>query len=771
MVKLYIPIFSLTLLLSAALLFSVQPMFAKMLLPLLGGTSSVWTTAMLFFQLTLLAGYAYAHGMARFFPVWLQSTIHVSLLIVFFFFLPFSISENSSPPSNQNPTLWQLTTMLFIVGGPFFVLSASAPLLQKWFSYSKHSDAKNPYFLYGASNLGSMASLLCYPFLIEPLFSLGNQSELWRSGYALLAIFTAFSAILILKERSTPSEPKETPKSNERPSFKDRAYWLLLAFLPSSLMLGATTYITTDIASAPFLWIMPLALYVGTFIIVFSKHQLLSKDFISILQGICFAFLIVTVIAKITIHPFFFIGLHLITFFTCALYCHKELADKRPSANYLTEFYLIMSFGGALGGIFNSIIAPQLFFIPIEYSIILIAIAYLRVHERHTEILNIFTTTLKESVKKRSLDDILTLPVIASALLIFSAILSLNIMITSLSFLGILLFVALWISRTRLALFSALFITLLINPPGYNWNVLDGGKVIQLHRNFYGVLRVTEHEHKTVLLNGTTNHGSQPNTKEHQLVPIAYYSEHSPFNDFFEMLSHSKGSKIAVVGLGVGVMSCLARQDQSIDYFEINPAVVEIAENKDLFTYLSGCKSTHQIFLGDGRLKLANRPNNFYDGILLDAFSSDNIPIHLLTTQAIKIYEQKLKSDGVLAFHISNKYLDLEPILAAGAQETGFKSISKVTLGEKLKDLEIYSYPTHASIFVKSQEKVEFFKQRQWKNSKHFDKTVPWSDDYSNILSAIGTRTLDEHLEKLEKKRAIEKENLVVKVKELIEQE
>ena len=387
-------VYTLTLLLSAFLLFLVQPLFGRMVLPLLGGAPSVWNTAMLFFQVTLLAGYGYAHAMARFVPIKKQAFIHILLLILFLFILPLAIPDGTNPPISENPVFWQLGLMAIHVGGPFFVLSASAPLMQHWFSRSGHLDSDNPYFLYAASNLGSVSALLLYPILFEPSFAIQDQSLLWAIGYFALTLFIICAAALIWRPSTETSSQTSTKTAQKKTAamaddkeidWKRRFYWILLAFVPSSLMLGLTTFITTDLATAPLLWIIPLGLYVTTFIIAFARKPLISHQLTLSLQGFVFIAVLAFLASLIVTVNLISIVLHLSLFFFTALMCHFELSRSKPSAKHLTQFYLFMSFGGALGGVFNALLAPVIFNLPIEYGLVLILAAFLR-HNKDEDI-------------------------------------------------------------------------------------------------------------------------------------------------------------------------------------------------------------------------------------------------------------------------------------------------------------------------------------------------------------------------------------------------
>ncbi len=737
----YIPVYALTLLLSAALLFSVQPMFSKMILPLLGGTPQVWNTAMLFFQVMLLGGYAYAHVTSRFLSINMQSSLHILLLFLFLVVMPISIPEGWLPPVDKDPTLWQLSLMTITVGGPFFVLAGSAPMLQRWFSETDHKDAGNPYFLYGASNLGSISALLAYPVLIEPFYELFLQSAYWMMGYLALILMMCIASLLAHPGKTKKKKKAKTAANDSNISWPLRFQWVVLAFAPSSLMLGVTTFITTDIASVPLLWILPLALYVGTFIIVFARRQIIKRDTVMMIQGMLFILLLVQMMA---FHPppAILILTHLALFFFSALACHTELATSRPSARHLTEFYLIMSIGGALGGFFNAIIAPSMFIIPLEYVLVLILVNFLRYSTDEKTSFNNAVTKLKEGIKTRNF---ITPYTIALFLIFCAAIISFalphyNIYCVSAAIIAASLG---FLIHTRWLFAMAAALVLLLYPPGYQWGQHIFKDIVHRDRNFFGVMRVVEtYEEERLLLHGTTNHGAQPLDDEHKLRPLSYYSEFSPVNDVFRHLSAKRGkSKVAVVGLGIGVTACFKRDGRHFDFYEIDPDIAAIAENPDLFTYLSDCGSPYSIILGDGRLKIAEQPENHYDLILLDAFSSDNIPVHLLTREAVQLYLDKLKPDGVLVFNISNKYLDIEPVLAEIGKEMEIPTYARYTRGGQIEGTDLRGYAAHFLIMSPSERNIPFFLKRDWSEARSREGVKLWSDQFSNIVSVFGNKT------------------------------
>lgn len=739
--SLYVPVYSLTLLLSASLLFSVQPMFSKMILPLLGGTPQVWNTAMLFFQVMLLGGYAYAHGTTKFLSVRMQAIVHLILLAVFIAVLPFGIPDGWLPPVVRDPTIWQLSVMAITVGGPFFVLAGSAPMLSRWFSGTDHPDADNPYFLYGASNFGSMSALLAYPTIIEPMLDLNEQAHTWMIGYLALIAFVAFSALLawtsIAKNNIANDRTFDVPVT-----WSQRMQWLILAFIPSSLMLGVTTFITMDIAAVPLLWIVPLALYVGTFIIVFARKRYLSRDLILTTQAVLVIALLFQMITKFDPqNTGLLVMLHLSLFFFCAFACHTELADSKPGARKLTEFYLIMSLGGALGGFFNAIIAPVYFVIPLEYALAIAASLFMRHSAVGTQNLGNSLRNFRLMFNARGVDAIFSTPFILGFIIIFATAAAFTMNNTFIPWASAAVICAglMFLMDRRWAFALLVTFVLFFYPPGYESGGFVFRDVILQDRNFFGVMKVVDTKaDERMLMHGRTNHGAQALDPALRLTPLSYYSKHSPINDAFRYLDKGDGKQnVAVIGLGVGVTACFQKQGRHFDFFEIDPDITAIAENKELFTFLSDCGSPYNVILGDGRLTLQKQPDHSYDLILLDAFSSDNIPAHLLTIEAIRLYRQKLKPDGILIFNISNNYLDIEPILAVAAKELQVPGLANVTLGGKIADTNLTYYPAHFFSFSDNKNYISYLKDQGWTPGVERGGVKLWTDKFSNILGVF----------------------------------
>ncbi|MGB4106836.1 MAG: fused MFS/spermidine synthase [Alphaproteobacteria bacterium] len=753
-------IYSLTLLLSAALLFSVQPMFSKMVLPYLGGTPQVWNTCMLFFQVMLLGGYAYAHGTTKYLGIKAQAILQFILLLVFTVVLPIVIPADAAPPEGNDPTLWQLGLMLMTVGGPFFVLAASAPMLQRWFAASGDKDADNPYFLYGASNLGSMTSLLIYPVIIEPLLTLTGQAHLWMLGYFVLIALTGVSALAVWKNTATAA-PVRSFSASGGITWRQRFLWLALAFIPSSLMLGVTTFITMDIAAVPMLWILPLAIYVGTFILVFARKQLLDLKTAMAFQGIMLILLAAQKITLPFIDPLFLIGIHLSVFFFSAMTCHIQLAQSRPSARHLTEFYLIMSLGGAIGGFFNAIIAPQFMVIPLEYVFALVLACMARYALEPAKGFKISLDGVKAAIRQRGFDSIFSLPFLLAFLAVF---ISAFMFASSEKFVlfGGTTLLALILSYVmdRRWLFSALVaVVFLFFPLGYHWGGDAYNDVIHRDRNFFGIVKIANTKNgERILLHGTTNHGTQAQDEKFRLTPLSYYSINSPIRDVFKVLDKRPGDqKIGILGLGIGVTACFKKPGRSIEYFEIDKLVKNIAENPEYFTFLRDCGTPYSVTLGDGRLTMAKKPDDTYDLIVSDAFTSDNIPIHLITAEALQMYLEKIKDDGAILIHISNRFLDLEPVLHEASKAIGVPAIVGMSDETLVPGTEIKAYASHWVLFSRNEKTIKALRDMGWSDARPREGVQLWTDQYSNIFRVLNNVTGFERSKENEaKKKAAE---------------
>lgn len=672
---------------SAYLLFWLQPLIGKMLLPLLGGAPSVWNTCMVFFQALLLAGYAYALFISQRLRLRNQALLHLALVLCAALFLPFAISDRAinSLPAQDNPTLWLLGVLSMTVGFPFFILSATAPLLQRWFSHSRHGSAKDPYFLYAVSNAGSMLSLLAFPFLLEPNLDLRKQSLYWAFGYVLLAILIGCCAALLKDRVSNHAHSDELIDNPTKLTRWQRGEWIVLAFIPSSLMLGVTTFISTDVASVPLIWIIPLSLYLLTFILAFANRQVITQRLASLLLPAAIVVLALVVILKAPIDVWLLIALNLAVFFLAGFVCHRRIALGRPSVSKLPEYYLCISVGGVLGGVVNALLAPVVFSTPLEYPIVIVASGLI-----------LPLTAGVQSPKSRFP---VTFPVpILGFIFAFS-----------------------------------MLATVVIG--GYQY-VFASENALTTQRNFFGVWRVTSEQDSAAfhkLKHGSTVHGWQFTAPDRQCLATSYFHKDGPLGQVFETHKEKGGKHVAVIGLGAGTVATYSTSNEQWDYYDIDPAIVRIAQDRRYFTFLSECAAApYRVILGDARLRLREAPQDQYSLIILDAFSSDSVPAHLVTRQAIELYLSKLAADGLVAFHISNRYLNLEPLLSGLSQE---KALSAFIRKDPKFDAADGKYPSTWVVMARSDSSLgNIAKDTRW---QRLVGNIVWTDDFSNILSLL----------------------------------
>ena len=725
--------FGLAIFISAVLLFSVQPLVGKLLLPLLGGAPSVWNTVMVFFQAMLLAGYAYAHfsfqRLGRFQPL-----VHVGLLLTAALVLPFTISpEESSGLQSTSPALWVLIVLAKSIGLPIFVLASTAPLLQKWFAATKHPSAKDPYFLYAASNLGSFGALFAYPLMIEPNLRLAGQVNYWTTGFWLLALSIAGCALLQKFHRAAPAaianETAESPRI-EPVSRKTILKWLALSFVPSSLMLGVTNYITTDVASVPLLWVVPLGLYLFTFVIAFSKHSRKAEETSSKAVPIFALAVVFTMLVQATEPVVVLVLIHLLFFLFATLQCHLKLANSRPPAAHLTQFYLWMSAGGVLGGIFNALLAPMLFSSIIEYPVMILVATLIGFPIR--EVRNPEWRFALPPIYGGAI--VILLCGVAAAFIVMAggtSIIAANILA------GVVLLSCYLVLRRpvryTLAIATLLLCTILFRQ--------TQSRVIERHRNFFGVLRVVDDRHKPIrrLFHGTTVHGIQSRTPERKCDPSSYYHPLGPVSEITELFEQSTLPRhVGLIGLGAGAMLTYSKPDQKWTIYEIDPAVVRVAQDPDFFTYLRDCnRAALQIELGDAPLPLHKAPNATFGLLYVDAFSSDVIPMHLLSLEAVQLYRQKLVPDGILAFHISSRHFELEPLVANLGKALGLQCFTS-TLGDlDAKAIADGGFESTWSILVPPSQVPAILKQASWYRVVPKEDSPLWTDDFSSLIGVL----------------------------------
>jgi len=717
-------LYTLTLFLGSALLFLVQPMVAKMILPRFGGSPAVWTTSMLFFQALLLAGYAYAHWSTKWLGARRQSLVHIALLIGAALTLPIVVPGSFIWREGEGKQLEVLLVLGVMVGVAFFVLSAGAPLIQRWFASTNDPAARDPYFLYSASNVGSMVALLAYPFLVEPHLKLGEQTRFWTYAFYGLAALLALCAVVL--QRQPPQIDEHRSEDDQAPVITkaQKVRWLILAAIPSSLLLGVTNYLTTNIAPMPLLWVVPLALYLVTFIVAFARKQFVKSGTWARILPLIVTPLALVMILEATEPIGILASMHLVAFTIAALMCHTMLAESRPPAARLTEFYLWLSLGGVVGGFFNAILAPLVFKTLAEYPIAIILACIVR--------------PPREGVKLEIKKDVL----FGAGMLLFTLALALGArqagMAPSSARTGLLIGLPAIVCflmvdrpiRYGLMLGAVFFVA---NLMGTN----SEGVIIATERSFFGVHRVLEtnggrfHE----LVHGTTTHGIQD--LQNPGEPKTYYTRTGPIGDVFKAYSGPTMKKhVALVGLGVGSCAAYGEPGQKMTYFEIDPVVIQIAEDPKYFTFLRDCKADMDVKLGDARLTLDHEPDGEFGLIVLDAFSSDSIPIHLLTQEAVKMYVRKLDPTGFLAFHISNRYLDLEPILKRTAQSL---DMTLYTRDDEVgtDEMQAGKRPSHWVIMTRKEADIQrLVDEFHWGTSDAGPAPL-WTDDYSNILSAF----------------------------------
>lgn len=725
-------LFSSTIFVSAILVFFIQPMFSKMALPILGGAPAVWNTCMVFYQAALLAGYGYAHAAIECLGVRRQAVLHLGLMLLPFFTLPIAIPEDALPPAESNPAPWLLLLLAGSIGLPFFMVSSSAPMLQRWFADMGLPSSKDPYFLYSASNAGSMIGLLGYPLLLEPNLRLTQQSILWAWGYGFLLLLTAACALAVRYSREETTQPEaHTPPDAEQEADdrkvtgKQRCLWLAWSFAPSSLLLGVTTSITIDISPIPLLWIVPLTIYLFTFILVFARysaraHQRMTRTLRILLLPVVLLWLL-----QIGQPLWLVIMLHLSSLFVAAMACHGRLALSRPPTRYLTEFYLWLALGGVLGGLFNSFLAPLLFTNYLEYPVVLV----------------LATILSGDAAGRKVAGQDFVLPAMLAIGLIALSWTLYTIGIASSQVTLPLLFgapaVALIAFRDRPVRFGLGIVALMIATNFY-WGA---DRTLYADRSFFGVYRVSAERNGKYhsLKHGSTTHGIQSLDTNRRREPLSYYHRTGPIGDVFRVLRKSEQRlRVGIVGLGTGSLACYGQRGEVFVFFEIDPLVEKIARDERYFSYLSGCPPKTEVILGDARISLAKSADPLYDLMILDAFSSDAIPVHLLTREAIELYLTRLSLEGMLAFHISNRYLDLAPTLMTTAASLGLIALERNE--SKIEDRERENGKRISRWLVMARHPEDLrrlSKDLGWKPPDRGSDAAPWTDDFSNILPLV----------------------------------
>lgn len=746
--RIFVLPFAATLFGSALLMFFLQPMFGKMLLPRLGGTPQVWNTCMVFFQLVLFAGYLYAHYSGALFGQRRQAALHIGLACLALFALPIGISPALAAPDPARPVWWLMQTLVVSAGAPLFVISSTAPLVQKWFSSTRHPAASDPYFLYVASNLGSLLALVTYPLLVEPFIDLGQQARFLSAGFLVLVLALALCAALFRRHSDDIGEASASTAratATSRPGWRLRLRWLLLSFVPSSLLLGVTTHITSDIAAVPLFWILPLALYLLSFVIVFARQPVLPPSLAARGQALIVSLLVASMLLPAIASAWPMLLVHLLAFVLTALVCHGELVRTRPAAHHLTGFYLWLSAGGVLGGAFNALLAPAIFPWPLEYPLVLAVACLLRPPSGTP------ASGRGDLLLPLLFGGSLLLAQYGASLLGDGAAGTWFIVVSGGIVMGAGLVLLNFSERPRryalgvtAVLLNAATLPLIHAAPGAS----NGGAIA---RSFFGIYKVYTDEKLdiNVLRHGTTVHGAQSRVAALAGQPLLYYHRNGPFGDLFAALATSlQGGRIAVVGLGVGALGCYGTKDSAWTYYEIDPLIERLARDPRYFSYLRDCPPATRVVIGDARVTLREAPDHAYDLIVIDAFSSDAIPTHLLTREAIAGYVAKLAPHGVLALHISNRYLDLAPVIGAVAREAGLAGrVSQLPRpGNTVADTPSGAPGTPAQVAILARRTGDLHSLAQdarWRPLPSRAGERAWSDDYVNVLGAFRWRAAE----------------------------
>jgi len=690
-------IFSLAIFLSAFLLFQVQPIIARYILPAYGGGPAIWTACMMFFQVALLCGYLYAHLLARYMPSRRQSILHLSLLALSFLLLPIVPPDSWAPSVNGQPAIEILALLAITVGIPFVLISASAPLLQHWFS-GVH-PGKSPFRLYALSNLGSLVALLSYPTLFEPRLTLATQSTTWSVLYVALAAICVFCGIAFANSSVAVSPGgRQESVPVQAVSNLDRILWVALAACGSIVLLAVTNQICQDIAVVPFLWVLPLSVYLVTFIICFDKDVWYQRRIWIPLLAMVLGPLLQLMFIEFTDSEFslaYQIAIFCLTLFACCMVCHGELARRRSAVPHLTTFYLYVALGGALGGVFVNLVAPLVFSGFWELHVGLAG--------------TVILAGLCIGIDNKWINTRQRRSVFAAGWSVATVVL-----------------VVLLGMQTRTGSVDSIY----------------------FDRDFFGVMFVDETDagtgdHERNLYNGTIQHGRQLLNSRMQRWPTAYYGVNSGVG--VTMLRHprrqssdpaERGLNVGVVGLGVGTISTYGTRLDVIRYYEINPQVEELA--RQYFTYLQNSDATTEVVLGDARVsmerELMETGSNEYDVLVVDAFSGDSIPIHLLTEEAFDLYATHLRSDGILALHITNQYMDLSDVLRGAARRLGRDAVWIEDYADNwYEDSNDWVLIANNPAFMRSPRIRSM--QTEWDEAE--PRPIRWTDDFGNLLQVL----------------------------------
>ncbi len=749
-------LYAITIFLSAFLLFQVQPLIAKIILPWFGGSAAVWSASLLFFQLVLLAGYAYAHLSIRFLKSRGQMILHAALLAASCLILPILPNPAWRPTQAGDPTLRILAVLAATIGLPYFLLSSTSPLLQAW--YVRRSGSGMPYRLFALSNFGSLLALVSFPFLVEPMLASRTQAYSWSFAYVAFAILCAYTAWASKEpsKREVPASaesaalenvPQETA-TTAAPRFLQLVFWVSLAACASVLLIAITNHMSQNVAPIPLLWVLPLALYLLTFILCFESERYYRRWlFIPLLFPALggMAYMIYAAEGNLTIKwaiPGYAAGL-----FVCCMVCHGELARRRPAPRHLTLFYLMVSLGGALGGVFVALIAPRIFVTYLELELGLVACGILALIAAWDAKLHTFRGWSKLVAFVIGIAAVLGAVFYSFAGRFHTLkIPSQYALAAGLGIFGILVLITAWnASLPRLGAWPVrvaivIGIGALAGYAGQKESVLGQGVLLRV-RNFYGPLEVrqdapTEPYAERTLMHGTINHGSQLIDPVLKYVSTSYYGKNSGLGRALQAVQSRGPIRLGSIGLGAGVTANYGRKGDTMRIYEINPLIQNIAQT--WFTFYPHSEADKQILMGDARLTLERQETQNFDLLAVDAFSSDAIPVHLLTREAVGVYWRHLKPDGILALHISNRYLNLEPVCLGDARAYGKSAMTVEDDGEEA------SYFSSSTWVLLTSNKAWFdapsFKGADMHPAKDLPGFRPWTDNYSNLFQILSIR-------------------------------
>jgi SAM-dependent methyltransferase len=748
-------LYALTILVSAFLLFQVQPVIAKIILPWFGGSAAVWTTCLLFFQTVLLLGYLYAHAVARYLRPRAQTLLHIALLVASAATLPIYPRLSLKPAGSEEPTLAILMVLALSVGLPYFLLSTTGPLVQVW--YARRFKGAMPYRLYALSNAGSMFALISYPALFEPVFGTHTQATTWSIAYIVFIVLCGVTAFR--SGGDAVQDLVEAEAGAHKPGVRQYVLWLALPACASILLLATTNHMSQNVAAIPFLWVLPLSIYLLTFILCFEGSGWYKRFPYLGLLAVALASMIMAdtvdstgaVPIKVLI-PLFSMGLY-----TCCMVCHGELVRLKPHPRYLTHFYLMISAGGALGGLFVGVIAPNLFHALLEFQIGLGICALLTIIVLHGDNEYSWFAQLLSPIQMIAA----TVGVLFAASLSYSfraPLLAMGsrvarlfkaetdsrtletttvVVLLTLVAVAVLASVRGWRVRGRLqAVGAETLALLLIGYVAFN-SLRNSGDYRLRVRNFYGALRVrdsgpsTEFDATRTLTHGTINHGEQFLNPARRDLATTYYGPNTGVGLAIREKGKEHAIRVGVIGLGTGTLASYCREGDYFRFYEINPLVLRLAHSE--FTFLGDCKAKLDVAMGDARLSLEKEQPENFDVLAVDAFSSDSIPVHLLTREAMGLYFRHLKPDGILAVHISNRYLDLQPVLLGEVRDAG--KVARLVDNDEDDSQDVFS-----ATWVLIANPATGFPPEVLSHSSDLEATRTvrlWTDDYSNLFQIL----------------------------------